>query len=158
MIDSIIRLACYFYKAAEDNLYLYHETLEEYLNDIALEGLRPTSYGQSFVSDIDGSVRSPEEIMDEIREELEEESENLSDEEFENKVSERFEEIIDSDDLRRRTYIHLHEPNSYSYGEVLLRFPRSAGGIIEHDVDFYITKTIAPELIEMKKDGEWVKL
>jgi hypothetical protein len=56
---------------------LYHETSHALSkSEIKYDGLKPTSYGQSLVTD-DGSVISPEEMRERIREELEA---NLEDE------------------------------------------------------------------------------
>lgn len=162
-ILNLIKLANDFdiqIKIIANKEYLYHETYEENLPAIIKKGLRPLSFGQSLVSDYEKRILSPEEIMDNIKIDLEQDPDNesLSDEEFEQLVKEKFEEIVDPDDLRQRTYIYLQQPSKLSYADILLRFPKSSAGLIEKDCDYYISETILPEDIEILQDGEWKKI
>lgn len=137
-----------------DGGYLYHETSHDALPEIIERGLLPTSFGQSLVSE-DRRVLSPEEKLAEIRSDLEFEYEDLSDEEFENLVQERFNLEVDQDDLLGRSYVHLEEPKEYAYGEALLRFSASVISKVDKDVDYYITEKISPENIEIKTSHGW---
>jgi len=140
--------------------FLYHETRREHLDDIAHEGLWPTSYGQSFVRE-DGSVASPEEALDDVRAELESELdfEDLDEEAFETRVREVFDERHPPEDLAPRTYVMLSEPASLKYGEVLLRFPRStAPPTRRHDVDWCVRGAVPPSAIEVLDGGRWRRL
>jgi hypothetical protein len=113
--------------------WLYHETTREAFPWIREEGLRPTSYGQTFVGEM-GEVLSPD-MFDE--DELAQ---------------------IPVGDLVPRIYVHNAEPSALYYGEILLRFPRSCVGRLKRDVDWYTTEPVAPELIQVLLDGEWVGL
>lgn len=145
--DHILKIS-----SESDRKYLYHETSREALGDIKREGLLPTSYGQSLVGD-DGRVISPEEKIDLIRSELEEEG--ISEDEIEETTSEIFRREVPDEDLIGRTYVHLTEPSSYSYGEILLRFPIRE---MRRDVDHYILDRVAPEELEWKAGDQWLPL
>lgn len=134
--------------------YLYHETREDLIPYIVQDGLLPTSYGQSLVSD-DGSVMSPKEKMEEIEWSLQSEYGGLSDDEFASAVEDRFRMEVEKDDLIPRTYVHLVEPASYLYGDALLRFKKRA---VEKDVDYYILEPIPVEELEIKVEGGWIPL
>lgn len=140
-----------------DGRYLYHETSRDALPEIIEKGLLPTSFGQSLVSE-DRRVLSPEEKLAEIRSDLEFEYEDLSDEEFQILVQERFNSEVNEDDLLGRTYVHLEEPREYFYGEALLRFSASVISKVDRDVDYYITEKISPENIEIKTSHGWRSL
>jgi len=159
--DYLIKLINIFCKLSSkmDSQYLYHETKIEYLQDIKRLGLLPTSYGQSLVQD-DGTILSPDEMLVSIREELEDDeyNSNLNDEEFEELVNSKFEELVDPLDLTPRTYVMKHKPTSYNYGDMLLRFASGHAVTIYKDVDFYITVNILPEFLEVYNNGKWIDL
>ena len=136
------------------NEYLYHETREDSIPYIIEDGLLPTSYGQSLVSD-DGSVMSPKEKISEIEWRLQSEYGELSDDEFQSAVEDTFRMEVNEDDLMPRTYVHLVEPASYLYGDALLRFKKRA---VEKDVDYYIRESIPAEELEIKVEGVWLTL
>jgi hypothetical protein len=139
-------------KISSNEEYLYHETSREALEYIEREGLLPTSYGQSLVGD-DGQVMSPEEKIESIEWRLEEEG--LSEEEIEEIIPQVFKREVPEEDLVPRTYVHFLEPSSYSYGEVLLRFPIRK---TEMDVDPYILERVGPEELEKKIGDLWYPL
>lgn len=113
--------------------YLYHETRRDSLRDIKQEGLLPLSYGQWFVGE-QGEVLSPDAFEEEELEDAPEE------------------------DFIQRLYVMTSEPKGLKYGDFLLRFPREAGGKLEHDVDPYVLSQIPAELIEIRVDGAWKPL
>lgn len=111
--------------------YLYHETRRNTLDDIRHDGLRPHSYGQSFV-DAMAEMSTPDMYS---RSELKQ---------------------FPLEDRKVRTYVSLSEPRQLNYGEVLLRFPRDMGGPLRKDVDHYITRTVPPGCIEVLQAGNWI--
>jgi hypothetical protein len=151
---QILKRALDHLSIGHDNEYLYHETRKDSIPYIIEDGLLPTSYGQSLVSD-DGSVMSPKEKISEIEWRLQNEYGELSDDEFQSAVEDTFRMEVNEDDLMPRTYVHLVEPDSYLYGDSLLRFKKRA---VEKDVDYYIRESIPAEEIEIKVKGGWLPL
>ena len=116
--------------------YLYHETRRDALASILADGLRPMSHGQWFVNEDTREVMQPGDFTKrELR-------------------------SCPREDLVPRTYVRTFEPNGMSYGDILLRFPRDiAPPTQKHDVDWYIKKTIPPEVLEMRlSHDEWVPI
>ena len=145
-------------KFASEDDFLYHETSRESLESIIMDGLVPTSYGQSFVNE-HGEVDSPEFALDEIRNRLSEDESysEMSDDDFEARVSEEFQRIYSEEDLVPRTYVHLKEPYILSDGSILLRFPKVDIDVKE-DVDHYILEIIPASKLEIKTDSGWENL
>lgn len=145
-------------KFAEEDEYLYHETNLNYLDYIKSDGLLPTSYGQSFVNEY-GQVDSPETALHNIQDELSMllDYEDLFDSEFNKNVDEVFTTTYSSEDTIPRTYVHTKEPVVFSYGNILLRFPKENLDL-KKDIDYYILDKVAPEKIEIKKNNNWEKL
>jgi hypothetical protein len=126
--------------------YLYHETARGHLGEIAREGLRSMSYGQSFVCD-DATLSTPEEELTDIRAELEDDAmmEDV--------------EVHPPEDLVPRTYVLLDEPRTLNYADVLLRFPRVlARPTKRYDVDWYVKETVPADQIEALVDGAWWRI
>ena len=110
--------------------HLYHEIDKRSRSDIAVDGLLPMSYGQSFVGEM-GEMLSPDD--------------------FDESELDR----IPPADKVVRTYVMISEPSQFKYGDMLLRFPASLGGKLKKDVDYYISNVIPAEYIEVKIGNDW---
>lgn len=116
--------------------YWYHETKRDHLWDVVHGGVQPTSFGQSLVGEM-GEVMHPD---------------MLEPEELEN---------IPPEDLVPRTYLLDHEPRQMSYGDYLLRFPKSS--VTKMGMDNWTREpiTYAPvpaNVVEILWQGQWVPI
>lgn len=138
--------------------FVYHETRREHLPSIKEEGLLTTSYGQSLINKLEGSVYSPEEFKEMIYSDFSSRDEDIPEQELQHKVAERFNNQVPREDTIPRTYIMEAEPASFKYGEVLLRFSKDVAGTIKNADNPYILREIPPEAIEVKMNGSWYPL